>query len=164
MKSHSSRVVTIGVYGTTEDSFFDALTANGVTDFVDIRRRRGMRGSLYSYANATKLQTKLKDLCIRYHHVLALAPTAETRALQKEDDSGQGIAKSARTTLSNGFIQGYRSEALDVFDLAAFLDSLPEDSVAAFFCVEHLPEACHRSLVAAEAEKLRKEKVQDITP
>ena len=43
------KIYTIGVYGKTEDEFFDALVENEIELFIDIRARRGMRGSKYSF-------------------------------------------------------------------------------------------------------------------
>ena len=39
------RVLTIGVYGSERETFFDALQTAGADEFVDIRRRRAVRGS-----------------------------------------------------------------------------------------------------------------------
>lgn len=50
------RLVTIGVYGSTERKFFDALVRAKVDVFCDIRLRRGMRGATYSFANSSLLQ------------------------------------------------------------------------------------------------------------
>jgi hypothetical protein len=65
-------IATIGVYGTTESSFFRALQEFGTTHFVDIRRRRGMRGSKYAYANSSALQRSLTALDINYLHDVQL--------------------------------------------------------------------------------------------
>ncbi len=46
------RIVTIGGYGFTEDAFINALKGAGVDAFVDIRQRRGMRGSKYAFLNS----------------------------------------------------------------------------------------------------------------
>ena len=52
---------TIGVYGSTEQSFFTKLKENGIDTFCDIRQRRGVRGKKYAYVNSTYLQNKLKE-------------------------------------------------------------------------------------------------------
>jgi len=49
---------TIGVYRATEETFFKKLVENNIDTFLDIRRRRGVRGSKYSYVNSNKLQEK----------------------------------------------------------------------------------------------------------
>lgn len=60
------KIVTIGAYGFLEEAFFGALQAAGVDTFCDIRARRGIRGSLYTFANSTVLQRRLGELGIRY--------------------------------------------------------------------------------------------------
>jgi hypothetical protein len=40
-----TRVVTIGVYGFTVDRFLTALREAGVDALLDVRQRRGVRGS-----------------------------------------------------------------------------------------------------------------------
>ena len=42
------RIVTVGVYGFNEATFFAALRATGVDTFCDIRLRRGVRGREYA--------------------------------------------------------------------------------------------------------------------
>ena len=55
------KIYTIGVYGKTEDEFFRALEDNGIELFIDIRARRGMRGSKYSFVNSSYLQAELNE-------------------------------------------------------------------------------------------------------
>ena len=49
-------VFTIGVYGSTENSFFEKLAQSRIDLFCDIRQRRGVRGSQYKYVNSNYLQ------------------------------------------------------------------------------------------------------------
>lgn len=145
------RIVTIGVYGYSEQEFFAALHAAQVDLFCDIRRRRGVRGSQYAFANSQRLQAKLAELGIAYRHVPALAPSTSVRHMQNTVDKAQHTAKRKRTVLDPAFIAAYEQECLHDFSPRAFLDELPADSkVVALFCVERAPEACHRSLVAAK--------------
>ncbi len=67
--------VTIGVYGFDEAGFFQALQDAGVDTFCDIRRRRGVRGSAYAFANSQRLQGRLAELGIRYIYRSDLAPS-----------------------------------------------------------------------------------------
>ncbi len=97
---------TIGVYGLTEDQFFQKLFENQIDAFVDIRQRRAVRGSKYSFVNSIKLQNKLKELAIKYIHVLDLAPTTEIRQLQKDDDKRKGISKVVREELGQVLSKG----------------------------------------------------------
>lgn len=143
------RLVTIGVYGTTEESFFRALQEAGVDTFVDIRRRRGIRGSEYAYANSQRLQARLADMGIRYVHLLELAPTEAVRQVQYAADAQTKTAKRSRSVLSPAFVTAFREEILSGHTPAVVWEALPADAeVVALFCVEHEAAACHRSLVA----------------
>ena len=142
-------VVTIGVYGWEEASFWEALQKAAVDTFVDIRRRRGVRGAAYAFANAARLQAGLAAIGIRYLHRLDLAPGNETRAAQQAVDRAAHVARRQRAQLDPGFVARYQHECLDTFDSAAFIVSLgPTAQVIALFCVEGEPAACHRSLLA----------------
>ncbi len=151
------RIVTIGVYGFDEESFFSALTEAGVDTFCDVRRRRGLRGSTYAFANSRRLQERLASMGIRYIHLKNLAPSQAVRDLQKQDDHRKGIGKRDRAALGPAFVQAYKAECLKDFSARRFLDSVgPDAHVVALFCVEREPEACHRSLVAERlAEELK---------
>src|SRR5579863_7182697 len=106
---------TIGIYGTSESSFFDALVASGITDFVDVRHRRGLRGHEYSYGNAGALQKRLAELGIRYVHHIELSPSDETRGLQMAADAAGHVSGRHRTTLDPAFAARYESEVLSHF-------------------------------------------------
>ena len=148
------RIVTIGVYGFCEEAFFEKVRAAGVDVFCDIRWRRGVRGREYAFANSGRLQKRLAELGIRYLHFRELAPTPELRKRQTDADKAAGVQKRERSVLGETFIAGYR-EAMSGFDSRKFLEALGQPSrVAAFFCVERDPAACHRSLLA---ERLQKE-------
>lgn len=146
---------TIGVYNSNEYDFFEKLTSNSIDAFCDIRQRRGVRGSKYSFVNSNRLQERLTEMGIKYAHILDLAPTGEIRTLQKEADLEKGELKSERTHLGEIFMTEYENQILDKFDFDTFIDRL--DQVGAhkivLFCVEELPEACHRSLVARKLKE-----------
>lgn len=141
---------TIGVYGTTEQSFFDKLVQYQIDTFCDIRNRRGVRGSKYRYVNSKKLQEKLQSLGIKYLHVQDLSPSQEIRDLQKKADMLQGVLKSERTELGFTFKNEYQQRVLAKFDFVTFLNNLKDNGSHSIvlFCVEAEPNACHRSLVA----------------
>ena len=138
------RIATIGVYGFTADDFVAALLENGVCELLDVRQRRGVRGSEYAWANAQRLQRALAEAGVAYRHLPELAPTTHMRELQYADDARSGVGKRDRTSLSAAFAERYEREVLD----EAPLPALPERGIAALFCVETDPEACHRSLIA----------------
>lgn len=149
------KIVTIGVYGFDEDSFFRSLLAAHVDLFCDIRARRGVRGSLYTFANSQQLQKKLAEIGIQYTHMQELAPSQAMRDYQKHEDESAGIARRKRQVLGSAFIQAYQQERLSSFDALDFSNKIGLDkNIICFFCVESKPEACHRSLVA---EKLAKD-------
>lgn len=59
-------IATIGVYDWTFDAWLDALRTAGVQLVVDVRQRRGVRGSVYAWANAQRLQAALAEAGISY--------------------------------------------------------------------------------------------------
>jgi uncharacterized protein (DUF488 family) len=140
------KIVTIGVYGSTEAQFFEKLAAARVELFIDIRQRRGVRGSQYAFVNSERLQNRVKEMGIRYLHVRSLAPTSEIRALQKQADSDSDVGKRDRSALSPKFSSAYGTEIMDKFDLDDFQKLLNGCGVVALFCVEQTPQACHRSI------------------
>jgi uncharacterized protein (DUF488 family) len=144
---------TIGVYGFDRGSFLDALTGAGVGLLLDVRQRRGVRGSEYAWANAQRLQAALEEAGIRYSHLKELAPTTEMRQLQYREDERKGEGKRSRTVLAPAYVERYTAEVLGQVDLAPVVRFVG-NSRAALLCVERDPEACHRSLIA---ERLRSE-------
>ena len=149
------RIYTIGVYGSTEQGFFNKLVENRIDTFCDIRRRRGVRGSEYAFVNSNRLQTKLAELDIKYRHVLDLAPTTEIREMQYEVDLKQGNKKRDRNQLGDVFFIAYKNMVMQKFNFDNFVEKLDEIGASriVLFCVETKPEACHRSIVAFELNK-----------
>jgi uncharacterized protein (DUF488 family) len=143
-----ARVVTIGVYGWSLDRFIDALRTADVRQLLDVRQRRGVRGSEYAWANSKRLQAALAEAGIEYRHHPELAPTTELRHLQYAEDALQGVGKRSRAELAPEYVERYTRERLDRVDLTSIVEAMPADGAAALFCVERDPEACHRSLVA----------------
>jgi uncharacterized protein (DUF488 family) len=144
---------TIGVYGFDRDSFIRALQGAEVDLLLDVRQRRGVRGSEYAWANAGRLQAALAEAGIGYSHLKELAPTTEMRQLQYAEDARLGEGKRNRTALAPAYVERYTEEILDRVDLDPVVRWIGS-SAAALLCVERDPEACHRSLVA---ERLRRE-------
>ncbi|HEX6456386.1 MAG TPA: DUF488 domain-containing protein [Solirubrobacterales bacterium] len=142
---------TIGVYGFDGPGFIRALQDAKVGLVLDVRQRRGVRGTQYAWANAKRLQAALAEAGIRYSHLPELAPTTEMRQLQYEEDARKGEGKRSRTELAPAFAQAYTEEVLDQVDLDPIVRFVGNDR-AALLCVERDPEACHRSLIAARLE------------
>lgn len=142
-------VATIGVYGFTGKMFLDRLREADVGRLLDVRQRRGVRGSDYAWANSARLQAALAEAGIEYRHHKELAPTTELRQLQYREDDRQGVGKRSRTQLAREYRERYVAEILDRADLDAVVAELiTTERGAALMCVERDPEACHRSLIA----------------
>ena len=86
---------------------------------LDVRQRRGVRGSEYAWANSVRLQAALADAEIGYRHHLELAPTTELRQLQYREDDRQGVGKRSRSQLAPEYRERYLREILDRADLTA---------------------------------------------
>jgi len=146
-----ARFATIGVYGFDGPTFIRALKEAEVGIVLDVRRRRGVRGSEYAWANAKRLQAALADAGIGYSHLPELAPTTEMRQLQYREDERRGEGKRSRTKLAPEYVDRYTAEVLDQVDLEPIVRFVGRQH-AALLCVERDPEACHRSLIAARLE------------
>jgi uncharacterized protein (DUF488 family) len=142
-------IATIGVYGFTAQAFLDALRKADVRLVLDVRQRRGVRGSEYAWANSARLQAALAEAGVGYRHEKELAPTTELRQLQYREDAKQGVGKRSRAELAPEYRDRYVAEILDRVDLGPLVADLPGEGASALLCVERDPEACHRSLVAA---------------
>lgn len=143
-------IYTIGVYNSSEEDFFRKLIDNEIDTFIDVRQRRGVRGSKYSFVNSTKLQQKLFQLNIKYIHQLDLAPSNIVRDLQKEADSQKKELKQKRAELDVAFKSAFKKIILDPFDVKTFVKQLELNNShkVVLFCVEEISTACHRSLIA----------------
>jgi uncharacterized protein (DUF488 family) len=162
--SRMTRVFTIGVYGTDKDAFFDALRIAEVDVLLDIRRRRAVRGARYAFANARRLTHELQLRGIGYLHLLDLAPDRALLALQHAADARAKVLKSQRTELDPGYIERYLA-ILDRFDFASLARTLHGVRAPVLFCIERIPSACHRSLVAPRlAEALGTGEVVHLIP
>jgi len=142
------RIATIGVYEFDSAAFVRALDSAGVTQVLDIRQRRGVRGSEYAWANARRLQALLSDARIGYEYHPELAPDTELRQLQYREDAREGVGKRSRVHLSPAYVRAYTVEVLDLVPLEPLIRRLPVHGIGALLCVEATAEACHRSLVA----------------
>ncbi len=142
------RLATIGVYGFTAETFVRALREADARLVLDVRQRRGVRGSEYAWANSVRLQAALVQAGIEYRHHPELAPTTELRRLQYREDARLGVGKRSRAELAPEYRERYTTEILDHVDLAAIVNLLPRDGASVLLCVERDPQACHRSIIA----------------
>lgn len=143
-----TEICTIGGYGHTFQTFFSQLQRYGVDVLVDIRQRRGLRGSTYAFLNATALQGELQHRGIGYLHLRELAPTSTIRDAQKTADKISSINKHSRIGLSEVFESEYKREILGNSDSKRIIVELAPYRKICFFCVEGPAGACHRSLVS----------------
>ena len=158
-------LLSIGVYGFSEDAFFAALKDADVDCFCDVRARRGLRGSEYAFANSKRLQDRLASLGIAYVHARDLAPSAAVRSAQHDADARLGIAKRSRTALGPAFRDRYVEECVRGLDASELLNgTLRAARRPVFFCVEREPKACHRSLLTEELARQTGLCVEHIVP
>jgi uncharacterized protein (DUF488 family) len=141
-------IATIGVYDFDGASFVRALDGAGVTQIIDIRQRRGVRGPQYAWANSNRLQARLAEARIGYEYHPELAPDTEMRQLQYRDDAREGVGKRSRERLSPDYVRVFTADVLDLVPLEPLVRRLPVHGMAALLCVEATAQACHRSLVA----------------
>lgn len=158
------RILTIGVYGFTAERFFAALESAETDLFCDLRARRGVRGRDYAFANARRLQNELAAREIPYRHYPALAPTKEIRSVQYEADAASGVAKRQRDELDSGFVEHYGRLLQTPEAETALVDIAVSGSAPILFCVERVPQACHRSLVAERLVEGRQIPLENIMP
>jgi uncharacterized protein (DUF488 family) len=146
------RIVTIGVYGFSAATFLAALRDADVRLLLDVRQRRGVRGSEYAWANSARLQGAMAGAEVAYRHHRELAPTTELRQLQYREDARMGVGKRSRVRIAPEYRARYTREILDAADLTSVLEELPSAGAGALMCVERDPEACHRSIIAERLE------------
>jgi uncharacterized protein (DUF488 family) len=164
MEQATRTVATIGIYGFDLASFLAVLKAADVGLVLDVRQRRGVRGSQYAWANSKRLQSSLKAAGVDYEHHRELAPTTALRQLQYREDDRLGVGKRSRVELASSYRERYIAEILDRVDLGALVEGLPRERPSALLCVERDPEACHRSLIAERMAARHRVTVRDLRP
>ena len=150
----AAKLGTIGVYGRTADDFFGALRTFGADALVDVRRRRGVRGHEYAWANAGRLQELCRDAAIAYVHCLELAPTEAIRDIVRADDRRAGRSNRARTELSPAYVAAYQAMLDEPGVMDAAVAAVTPYVAPVLLCVEAAPTACHRSLAADKMSSL----------
>lgn len=158
------RIATIGVYPFDGPSFVSELDEAGVTVVVDVRQRRGVRGTQYAWANHQRLARRLAEHRIRYVHHPELAPTTELRELQYAADDRSGEGKRSRERLDEEYVRRYTAEILDRAPLGELLSDLPVHGRGALLCVEASAAACHRSLIAQRLAERHGFEVEHLGP
>lgn len=165
MTRRKRRVCTIGVYGASRETFFEALERAGADVLIDIRLRRAVRGPRYTFANAARLTAELEKRKIAYRHELGLAPSAAMLELQHDADARAKRLLSERTELAPAYVKRYRAQVLKRFDFEALAAELDDFRAPVLMCIERIPAACHRSLAAPRlARALGTDEVQHLVP
>jgi uncharacterized protein (DUF488 family) len=124
---------TIGYERRSQAELVRDLSAAGVSLLADVRelplsRRKGF--------SKTALALALADAGIGYEHLRALGSPKAVRDVWKGGDAAAGMA-------------GYEAHLAEVSgDVAALAGHVAGGGVC-LLCVEHEPERCHRSLLAA---------------
>ncbi len=140
-------VFTIGVYGFSVETFLAELDRAG----VNLSRRppaARRAGPQYAWANSQRLQDALAKAGLAYEHQPELAPTTAMRKAQYASDDKRKIARRDRFDLTPEYVASYTAEVLDTADLEPLATTIRQRGPAALLCVERVPEACHRSLIA----------------
>ena len=158
------KVLTIGVYGWDAGTFFAALERARADILIDVRRRRAVRGPHYAFANARRLTAALQAHGIAYVHELELAPDAAMLGIQHAADADAGLRYSQRTSLAPEYLKRYR-RILERFDFDELAQRLNGYRAPVLMCVERIPQACHRGLVAPRlAQALGTRTVAHLSP
>jgi uncharacterized protein (DUF488 family) len=128
------KIYTIGFTKTTAEAFFGKLIKAGVKKIVDARLNNSSQ--LAGFAKKDDLKYFLKVIAgIDYIHMPALAPNEEILSeYRKKKGDWQAYEKKFQALMEERRIENLVSPA--------------ELDQACLLCSEHLPEHCHRRLVA----------------
>lgn len=130
----SIKVYTIGFTQTSAEQFFSTLIKAGVKKIVDARLNNSSQ--LAGFAKKDDLEYFLKAIGnIDYIHMPALAPSKEILAEYKKN-------KGDWQTYEKKFLELMEERRIENIVSSVELDQ------ACLLCSEHLPEQCHRRLVA----------------
>lgn len=137
---------TIGYQGRSIEDFLGMLSRATVTLLCDVRRNAVSRKRGFSKGALT---WACEQMGIRYEHLPDLGICAERRRLVKTDrDRQRLLAEYRRHDLA------HRSASLDKIVVWA-----ASGERVAVTCFEREADSCHRSLVAAEVERLGRPKI-----
>lgn len=128
------KIYTIGFTQTSAEEFFGKLIKTGVKKIVDVRLNNSSQ--LAGFAKKDDLRYFLKSLGnIGYIHIPVLAPTEEILTEYKKNKGDWPIYEKK-------FLAIMAERRIENVVRPADLDQ------ACLLCSEHLPEHCHRRLVA----------------
>ena len=132
--SDLSLLWTIGFTQKSAEAFFGLLRYSGTQRLIDVRLNNDSQ--LAGFAKRADLAYFLKELCqIQYVHVPEFAPT---KALLDRYRKYKGDW--------HAYAEGY----LELLDIRRAENVLSRDDLngSCLLCSEHLPQQCHRSLLA----------------
>lgn len=137
------RLFTIGFTEKGAQQFFELLEANGVRKIIDTRISNNSQ--LAGFAKAKDLEWFAKRIAgIEYEHRVDLAPTEEMLKAYR----GKQVKWDKYT--------GMYLDLLQERDIKNKLDTNLLDGCC-LLCSEHLPEKCHRRLLAEYLQGLNPE-------
>ena len=133
------KIYTIGFTQTSAEQFFGKLIKAGVKKIVDARLNNSSQ--LAGFAKKDDLRYFLKAIAnIDYIHMPVLAPSEEMLAEYKKK-------KGDWQTYEKNFLALMEERRIENIVNPSDLDQ------ACLLCSEHLPEQCHRRLVAEYLKK-----------
>lgn len=129
------RIYTIGFTQKSAERFFSLLAEHGIGRLIDIRLHPD--GQLAGFAKREDLAYFLRELVgCEYHHVDFLAPSEEIFKAYRQDRDWARFEQRYRRLMDERAIV----QRLD----PAFFSEKP----CCLLCSEHLPDKCHRRLLA----------------
>src|SRR4051812_26934297 len=108
-----AQFATIGVYGFDGAGFIRALREAGVGIVLDVRQRRGVRGSEDAGETSNRRGGARREAGIGYPHLPERAPATEMRQLQSREDERGGEGKRPRPARAPKSARRYTEEVLD---------------------------------------------------
>jgi hypothetical protein len=124
-------MVTIGVYGFHGESFLQRLRQADARLLIDVRQRRGVRGSEYAWANSLRLQAALARAQIAYEHHPRLAPTTHLPPAPVRRRRRTRGRQTHAPRVAAEYTCGYTDEILDRADLTPIVTALQKIGTAA---------------------------------
>lgn len=127
------KLFTIGFTKTTAESFFERLSAAGVTRVIDVRISNASQ--LAGFAKKPDVEYFLRTIAgIDYEHRLELAPSEEMFKRYRQSKDWDTLAAAYTALLEERAVES-------TLDPATF-------EGACLLCSEHEPSQCHRRLAA----------------
>ena len=134
----AKELFTIGYEGINVDNFVNSLKKYSVSCLIDVREIPLSRKPGFS---KTGLAQRLNQADIRYVHFKQLGSPKTARNKLKLDKDYMAFFS---------LMEKYLTDRQDVIEKAY---RYVEDETCCLMCFEHLPQYCHRSIVAAKIKE-----------